>query len=218
MTAWPDLDRLPAALAAFRPTILLAVPRVFASDGEILVAGPGVFQGHWGDPQATRDAFDGCWFRTGDLGRVDDDGFVYITGRKKELIITATGQNVAPAALEDAVRQHWLIDQCVLTGDQQPYIGALVTLDPDAFARWKQRQGRPASATISDLCDDPGLQSAVQDAIDRANSAVSRAESIKRFRILPAAFTVGAELTPTHKVRRHYVLATYASDIEALYT
>ena len=189
-----------------------------APDGEILVAGPGVFQGHWGDPQATRDAFDGRWFRTGDLGRVDDDGFVYITGRKKELIITATGQNIAPAALEDAVRQHWLIDQCVLTGDQRPYIGALVTLDPGAFARWKQRQGKSASATISDLCDDPDLQSAVQDAIDHANSAVSRAEGIKRFRILPAAFTVGAELTPTHKVRRHYVLATYASDIDTLYT
>ena len=188
-----------------------------APDGEILVAGPGVFQGHWGDPEATRDAFDGGWFRTGDLGRVDDDGFVYLTGRKKELIITATGQNVAPAALEDAVREHWLIDECVLTGDQRPYIGALVTLDPGAFARWKQRQGKPASATISDLCGDQDLQSAVQDAVDRANSAVSRAERIKRFRILPADFTVGAELTPTHKVRRDYVLATYASQVDALY-
>jgi long-chain acyl-CoA synthetase len=189
-----------------------------APDGEILVAGPGVFSGHWQDPHATREAFDGHWFRTGDLGRIDDDGFVYLTGRKKELIITATGQNVAPAALEDAVREHWLVGECVLTGDQRPYIGALITLDPAAFARWKQRQGKPASATISGLCGDPDLHSAVQDAVDRANSAVSRAESIKRFRILPATFTVGAELTPTHKVRRDYVLATYASDIDALYT
>ena len=113
-----------------------------APGGEILAAGPGVFQGHWHDPQATREAFDGHWFRTGDLGRIDDDGFVYLTGRKKELIITATGQNVNPAALEDAVREHWLIDQCVLTGDQRPYIGALITLDPGAFARWKQRAGQ----------------------------------------------------------------------------
>jgi long-chain acyl-CoA synthetase len=188
-----------------------------APDGEILVAGPGVFQGHWGDLEATRDAFDGPWFRTGDLGRIDDDGFVYLTGRKKDLIITANGQNVAPAILEDAVREHWLVDECVLTGDQRPYIGALVTLDPGAFARWKQRRGKPASATVGDLCGDQDLQSVVQDAVDRANSAVSRAGSIKRFRILPAAFAVGAELTPTRKVRRDYVLATYASDIDALY-
>jgi long-chain acyl-CoA synthetase len=189
-----------------------------ASDGELLVAGPGVFCGHWHDPQATRDAFDGRWFRTGDLGRVDDDGFVYITGRKKELIITATGQNIVPAVLEDRMREHWLVSECVITGDQRPYIGALVILDPDAFARWKQRQGKLASATISDLRGDPDLQLAVQDAVDRANTSVSRAESIKRFRILAGPFTVGAELTPTHKVRRDYVLATYATDVEALYT
>jgi hypothetical protein len=125
-----------------------------ASDGEILVQGPGVFQGHWRDPQATRDGFDGCWFRTGDLGRIDDDGFAYITGRKKDLIITATGQNLVPAVLEDRMREHWLVSDCVITGDQRPYIGALVTLDPGAFARWKQRQGKSASATIGDLCGD----------------------------------------------------------------
>ena len=113
-----------------------------APDGEILVAGPGVFQGHWHDPQATREAFDGRWFRTGDLGRIDDDGFVYLTGRKKELIITATGQNVDPAALEDTVREHWLIDQCVLTGDQRPYIGALITLDPGCLRPVEAAAGR----------------------------------------------------------------------------
>lgn len=217
-TAGPVTFNLPAAqrIGSVGPPLPGYAVRI-APDGEILVQGPGVFQGYWGDPQATRDAFDGGWFRTGDLGRVDDDGFVYITGRKKELIITATGQNIAPAALEDAVREHWLIDECVLFGDQRPYVGALVTLDPGAFARWKQRQGKPAGATISDLCGDPDLQSAVQDAVDRANSAVSGAESIKRFRILPATFTVGAELTPTRKVRRDYVLATYASDVDALY-
>ena len=188
-----------------------------APDGEILVQGPGVLSGHWRDPHATRGAFEGRWFRTGDLGRVDDDGFVYLTGRKKELIITATGQNITPTVLEDAVREHWLVAECVLTGDRRPYIGALVTVDPDAFARWKQQQGKPASVTIGDLREDPDLRSAVQDAIDRANTAVSRAESIKRFGILPVTFTVGAELTPTRKVRRDYVLAAYASDVDALY-
>jgi long-chain acyl-CoA synthetase len=188
-----------------------------ASDGEILVTGPGVLQGYWRDPRATREAFDGNWFRTGDLGRIDHDGFVYLTGRKKELIVTATGQNVVPTVLEDKIREHWLISECVLTGDQRPYIGALVTLDPDAFARWKRREGKPAGATVGDLCGDQDLQRAVQDAVDRANSSVSRAESIKRFRILPATFTIGAELTPTQKVRRDYVLAAYAGDVDALY-
>ena len=116
------------------------------------------------------------------------------------------------------MREHWLVSEYVITGDQRPYIGALVILDPDAFARWKQRQGKLASATISDLRGDPDLQLAVQEAVDRANTSVSRAESIKRFRILAGPFTVGAELTATHKVRRDYVLATYATDVEALYT
>jgi len=188
-----------------------------APDGEILVQGPGVFRGYWRNPQATRDAFDGPWFRTGDLGRIDNDGFVFITGRKKDLIITATGQNVAAGVLEDKLREHWLIGECVVTGDQRPYLGALVTLDPGAFARWKQREGKPASATVGDLRDDQDLRRAVQDAVDRANTGVSRAESIKRFRILPVTFTVGVELTPTQKIRRDHVLASYASDVDALY-
>jgi long-chain acyl-CoA synthetase len=188
-----------------------------APDGEILVQGPGVFRGYWRNPQATRDAFDGPWFRTGDLGRIDNDGFVFITGRKKDLIITATGQNVAAGVLEDKLREHWLIGECVVTGDQRPYLGALVTLDPGAFARWKQREGKPASATVGDLRDDHDLRRAVQDAVDRANTGVSRAESIKRFRILPVTFTVGVELTPTQKIRRDHVLASYASDVDALY-
>lgn len=188
-----------------------------APGGEILVQGPGVFSGYWQDPEATSEAFDGRWFRTGDLGRIDNDGFVYLTSRKKDLIITATGQNVVPTVLEDGLREHWLISEAVVTGDQRPYIGVLVTLDAAAFARWKQHQGKPASSTVSDLLGDPDLHSAVQDAVDRANTAVSRAESIKRFRILAASFADGAELTPTLKVRRNYVLAKYASDVEALY-
>jgi len=184
--------------------------------GEIEVQGPVVFGGYWRDPQATAEAFDGGWLRTGDLGRLDDDGFVFLTGRKKELIITASGKNVAPAVLEDRVREHWLIGECVVVGDQRPYIAALVTLDPAAFARWKLRAGKPAAA-VCDLAEDPGLLAAVQQAVDRANVAVSRAESIRRFRILDADFAVGAELTPTQKVRRPYVLDKYAADIDALY-
>jgi long-chain acyl-CoA synthetase len=186
-------------------------------DGELEVQGPNVFQGYWQDPRATGEAFDGRWLRTGDLGRVDDDGFVYLTGRKKELVITAGGKNVAPSVLEDRVREHWLVAECVVVGDLRPYIAALVTLDRAAFARWKQRHGEPAGATVSDLREDPGLRHAVQEAVDRANTAVSQAESIRRFRILPGTFEVGAELTPTQKVRRDYVLTKYASEIDALY-
>ena len=188
-----------------------------APDGEVLLRGPMVFQGYWQDPQATAEAFDGPWLRTGDLGRLDDAGFVYLTGRKKELIITAGGKNVAPGVLEDRVREHWLIADCVVIGDRRPFIAALVTLDAAAFARWKERLGKPPQATVSDLHDDPDLVAEVQQAVDRANTAVSRAEGIKRFRILDASFTVGAELTPLEKVRRSYVLDKYASDVEAVY-
>jgi long-chain acyl-CoA synthetase len=166
-----------------------------APDGEIEVTGPIVFQGYWHDPQATTQVFDGLWLRTGDLGRLDDDGFLYVTGRKKDLIITAGGKNVAPEVLEDRLREHWLIEEGVVVGDQRPYIAALVTLDREAFARWKRRQGKPASATIGDLSQDPDLLAAVGEAVDRANTAVSHAEAIKRFRILPGCFAVGAELT-----------------------
>jgi long-chain acyl-CoA synthetase len=188
-----------------------------APDGEVEVIGPVVFGGYWHDPQATTQAFDGRWLRTGDLGRLDDDGFLYLTGRKKDLIITAGGKNVAPEVLEDRLREHWLIEEGVVVGDQRPYIAALVTLDQEAFARWKRRQGKPASATAGDLSQDPDLLAAVGEAVDRANTAVSHAEAIKRFRILPGGFAVGAELTPTQKVRRDYVLATFAADVEALY-
>ncbi len=186
-------------------------------DGELEVQGPNVFQGYWQDPRATGEAFDGRWLRTGDLGWVDDDGFVYLTGRKKELVITAGGKNVAPSVLEDRVREHWLVDECVVVGDRRPHIAALITLDNEAFVRWKQRHGKPDAATVGDLREDPGLRRAVQEAVDRANTAVSRAEGIRRFRILPGTFEVGAELTPTQKVRRDYVLTKYASEIDALY-
>jgi long-chain acyl-CoA synthetase len=165
-------------------------------DGEVKVQGPVVFQGYWRDPQATSEAFDGRWLRTGDLGRCDDDGFLYITGRKKDLIITASGKNVAPEALEDRLREHWLIEDCVVIGDRRPYIAALLTLDQAALARWKRRHGKPASATIGDLSQDPDLLAAVREAIDQANTAVSRAEAVKRFRILPDAWVIAAGQVP----------------------
>ena len=152
-----------------------------------------------------------------DLGRVDDDGYLYITGRKKDILITAGGQHVAPSVLEDTVREHWLIAECVVAGERRPYVTALITLDEAAFARWKQRHGNLAAATIGELRDDPDLRAVVQQAVDRANAGVSRPETIKRFRILPGPFQAGAELTPTGKVRRDYVLAKYASDIDAPY-
>lgn len=188
-----------------------------AGDGEIQVRGPTVFQGYWQDPEATAAAFDGRWLRTGDLGRIGDGGFVVVTGRKKELIVTSGGKNVAPGPLEDRVREHWLIAECVVAGDRRPYITALVTLDPGAFARWKRRAGRPPEATVGDLRDDPGLRASVGEAIGRANARVSPAETIRHFGILPVSFEIGAELTPTLKVRRSYVLGKYAADIDALY-
>ncbi len=149
------------------------------------------------------------------LNEWSEDG--YLTGRKKELLITAAGKNVVPSALEDKVREHWLVAECVAVGDRGPYIAALVTLDPAAFARWKQRHGKPAAATPGRLREDPDLAGAVQEAFDRANAVVSRAEAIKRFRVLDAEFAVGAELTPAQKVRRDYVLDKYADDVAALY-
>jgi long-chain acyl-CoA synthetase len=188
------------------------------ADGEIEVQGPNVCHGYWQNPEGTTEAFDDQWLRTGDLGRIDDDRYLHLTGRKKDLLVTATGENVVPSVLEDKVREHWLIGECVAVGDRRPYIAALITLDPDAFTQWKQQHGKPATATPGQLREDPDLTGTVQEAVNHANLAVSRAEAIKRFRILDTTFTAGAELTPTQKVRRDYVLDKYANDINALYT
>ncbi|MGW3101222.1 AMP-dependent synthetase/ligase [Streptomyces sp. NPDC001100] len=184
---------------------------------EVLVKGPNVFGGYLHDKEATDGAFDtDGWFRTGDVGELDD-GYLTITGRMKDLIITAAGKNVAPAPLEDRLRAHWLIDQCVLVGDQRPYIGALITLDPEFLTRWMLEHGRPRAADLMEIRHDPELRSAVQAAVDEANRTVSAAEAIRRFRILSREFAVGEELTHSQKVRRGYVVAKFAEDIEALY-
>ena len=156
-----------------------------APDGEVLVKGHMVFQGYWNNESATKEMIDeDGWLHTGDIGVLDDEGFLTITGRKKDLIITAAGKNVAPAVLEDRLRAHWLVSECLVVGDAKPYIAALVTCDPETFAQWKADNGKPETATVADLRDDPVLRAEIQAAIDDANKAVSQAEAIKKFAIL----------------------------------
>jgi long-chain acyl-CoA synthetase len=190
-----------------------------APDGEVLVKGHMVFQGYWNNEAATKEMIDPAgWLHTGDTGVLDDDGFLAITGRKKDLIITSAGKNVAPAVLEDRLRAHWLISECLVVGDGKPFIAALVAGDPEAFAQWKAENGKPETATMADLRDDPALRAEIQAAVDDANKAVSRAEAIKKFAILDEEFSeAGGQLTPTLKVRRSVVTERYAVQIAALY-
>ncbi|MCV7064756.1 long-chain fatty acid--CoA ligase [Mycolicibacterium farcinogenes] len=189
-----------------------------AEDGELLVKGGVVFNGYWNNDAETDAVFTDGWFHTGDLGAIDDDGFLTIVGRKKEIIVTAGGKNVAPALLEDRLRAHPLISQAMAVGDQQPFIAALITIDPEAFPGWKQRNGKDTGASVADLADDPDLLAEIDLAVKDANQAVSHAESIRKFRILPVDFTEDTgELTPTLKVKRKVVAEKFASDIAALY-
>jgi long-chain acyl-CoA synthetase len=190
-----------------------------ADDGEILIRGDLVFQRYWNNDAATAEALDDDrWFHTGDLGELDDDGYLRITGRKKELIVTAAGKNVAPAVLEDRLRAHPLVSQCMVVGDRQPFIAALVTLDEEALPAWRERHGRPAGGGVADLIHDDALRADVQKAVDDANLAVSKAEAIRVFRILPRDFTEeGGQLTPSLKVKRNVVLKEYADEIAAIY-
>ena len=195
-----------------------------ADDGEIQFLGPNVFAGYWRNDGATAETLDDDgWLRTGDLGTLDEDGFLRVTGRKKEIIVTAGGKNVAPAVLEDRLRAHPLISQCMVVGDGRPFIACLVTLDPEALGPWQRSHGRGSpgqadGAAPADLVRDPELLAEVQAAVDEANRAVSRAESIRRFRVLDQDFTIGnGLLTPSLKVRRADVTARYADEIEALY-
>jgi long-chain acyl-CoA synthetase len=203
-------------------TVGLPLPGVtikIADDGEILIKGRNVFTRYWGNQGATSEMLDTeGWLHTGDIGDLDSEGFLRVTGRKKELIVTAGGKNVAPAVLEDRLRAHPLISQCMVIGDGRSYIACLITLDLEALDHWKQQHGRPADATAADLKDDPELIAGIQATVDDANKAVSRAESIRRFRILDTDFTEeSGHLTPSLKVRRNVVLKDYSTDIEALY-
>ncbi|TRW79171.1 long-chain fatty acid--CoA ligase [Mycolicibacterium sp. 018/SC-01/001] len=189
-----------------------------ADDGELLVRGDVVFSGYWRNETATAEAIVDGWFHTGDLGSVDGDGFLSIVGRKKEIIVTAGGKNVAPAVLEDQLRAHPLISQAMAVGDAQPFIAALIAIDPEAFEGWKQSHGKPAGASVGDLAEDPDLTAEIDAAVKKANQAVSKAEAIRKFRILPVDFTVETgELTPTLKVKRKVVAEKFAAEIDALY-
>jgi long-chain acyl-CoA synthetase len=189
-----------------------------ADDGEVLIKGGCVMAGYWRDETATKEAIDtDGWFRSGDIGELDEDGYLRITGRKKEIIITAGGKNVAPAVLEDRLRASALVSQCVVVGDAQPFVAALVTIDEEALPAWAEVNEKD-SALLDDLIDDPDLKSAVQAAIDDANLAVSRPESIREFRILPEDLTIeGGQLTPTLKVKRSVVLDEYADTLKDIF-
>jgi len=189
-----------------------------ADDGEVLIRGPIVMTGYWQNDAANAEVFDADrWFKTGDLGKLDDDGYLFIVGRKKELIVTAGGKNVAPAVLEDRLRSHPLVSQCVVVGDARPFIGALITIDQDSLKSWvaaNKKQG----ASMADLAVDPQLISVIQTAVDEANKAVSKAESIRKFRILTTDFTIaGGQLTAKLSVKRHVIAKEFAAEIEALY-
>ncbi|HEX6528101.1 MAG TPA: AMP-binding protein [Streptosporangiaceae bacterium] len=189
-----------------------------AGDGEVLVRGGGVIRSYWNNEQASRAALRDGWLATGDLGRLDEDGYLTITGRKKDILVTSGGKNVAPALLEDRLRSRALIGQCVVLGDGRPYVAALVTLDPDALRHWLSMRKRPLDQSLDALRYDPDLWEAVQRAVDYANDAVSQAEAIRRFLVVDGYFTEeNGLLTPSMKVKRQEVMAAYADEIEELY-
>ncbi len=190
-----------------------------ADDGEIWLRGPYMMSGYHHNPEATRQVIDADgWFQTGDLGTLDTDGYLHITGRRKEIIVTAGGKNVAPAVLEDRMGAQVLIAQVMVVGEGKPFIGALVTLDPDALSTWASAHGK-AARTPAELHDDPELNAEIQAAVDDANAAVSKAESIRAWRLIDAQFTEDSgHMTPTLKLKRAVVAADYAPDIEALYS
>ncbi|OXR41373.1 Long-chain-fatty-acid--CoA ligase FadD15 [Nocardia cerradoensis] len=189
-----------------------------AEDGELLLRGPVVFAGYWNNPDATEDAFDDGWFKTGDLGAIDEQGFITITGRKKEIIVTAGGKNVSPAMLEDSLRSHPLISQVMVVGDGKPFVGALITLDPEALPGWKTRNNVPEDTPIEKLIELPELTAEIDKAVKDTNKLVSHAEAIKKTRILPVDWTEeSGELTPKMSLKRNVVMKNYATEVEAIY-
>jgi long-chain acyl-CoA synthetase len=188
-----------------------------ADDGELLFHGAQVFAGYWQDEPATAEVLerDG-WFHTGDLGEIDDEGFVRITGRKKEILVTAGGKNVAPAVLEDRLRAHPLVDQCMVVGDGRPFIAALLTLDREAVLAWAEPQGK--SVDLAVLTDDTDLRAALDEAVEEANKAVSKAEAIRKYTVLPVEWTEErGQLTPSLKLKRDVVMREHRDDVADMY-
>jgi long-chain acyl-CoA synthetase len=199
---------------------LPGVEFAIADDGEVLIRGGIVMRGYWKNEDATKEAIDAeGWFHTGDLGELDDDGFLKITGRKKEILVTAGGKNVAPAVLEDRLRAHRLVSQCIVVGDQRPFIAALITLDEEALPQWLESKGKPADQTAEQVREDPELLAEIDAAVKDANRAVSQAEAIKKFKILSTDFTEdNGMLTPSLKLKRSVVMKEFDTEVEALYT
>jgi len=202
-------------------TVGPALPGVgvrLAEDGEIEVKGINVFKEYWNNPEATEAAFHDGWFRTGDLGSFDSEGFLTITGRKKEIIVTAGGKNVAPAMLEDPIRSNPIVGQVVVLGDQKPFISALVTLDSEMLPTWLANNGLPADMSLSEASRNQAVRDEVQRAIDRANKTVSRAESIRKFTILPVEWTeASGHLTPKMSIKRNVILEDFADAVAEIY-
>ncbi|MFF3780427.1 AMP-dependent synthetase/ligase [Streptomyces sp. NPDC001933] len=189
-----------------------------ADDGEVLLHGEHLFTGYWNNESATAEALADGWFHTGDIGTLDEDGYLAITGRKKEIIVTAGGKNVAPAVIEDRIRGHALVAECMVVGDGRPFVGALVTLDEEFLGRWAEEHGKPAGSTAVSLREDPELLAEVQRAVDDGNAAVSKAESVRKFRILDSQFTEEAgHITPSLKLKRNVVAKDFADEIESIY-
>ncbi|MFB8269391.1 AMP-dependent synthetase/ligase [Streptomyces sp. NPDC055955] len=202
-------------------TVGLPVPGTavrIADDGEVLVKGGIVFGGYRNNPEATADVLDDGWFATGDLGALDEDGYLTITGRKKDIIVTSGGKNVSPAVLEDRLRSRPPVGQCMVVGDNRSYVAALITLEPEAVAHWLSVRKMPADTPMADVVRDSRMIAAVQQAVDYANEAVSRAESIREFAVVDGEFTEdNGLLTPSLKIKRHAVAAAYEREIEDLY-
>ncbi|WP_042398830.1 AMP-dependent synthetase/ligase [Streptacidiphilus carbonis] len=190
-----------------------------ADDGEVQLKGPQIFTGYWQNPEATAEALKDGWFSTGDIGKLDADGYLTITGRKKEIIVTAGGKNVAPAVIEDRIRAHPLIGECMVVGDRRPFIACLITIDPEFFPTWKKLNGKPDASSVADLLQDADLLAAVQAAVDDGNAAVSHAEAVKKFHILDTVFTEeSGHVTPSLKLKRAVVAKDFGAEIESLYS
>ncbi len=212
------------APGAFKPgTVGKPLPGTavrIGDDGEIELRGDGVFTRYWRNEDATKESIDAeGWFATGDLGELDADGFLRITGRKKEILVTSGGKNVAPSVIEDRISAHPLVGQAFVVGDGQKYVAALITIDADYFGYWKTTAGKSDGATVSDLADDADLLAEIQRAVDEGNLAVSTAESVRKFRVLDTEFNPeNGYLTPSLKLKRNVIMKDFAKEVDALYS